>query len=107
MASGLTAVVFYLLGLWERARDHPVSAFVFVSLAVPLFWLGAIIVYRKKHREVGELRAALGIPELYLQHFEHYRNDFVNSGFFLRVEGERKASNVEITSEPGALPSVF
>ena len=38
-------------------------------------------------------------PELYLQYDNSYRDDFSNSGFFVRVQGEPKAFNVRLTSE--------
>jgi hypothetical protein len=41
----------------------------------------------------------VGVPELYLQYEETYKNTLDYSGFFLRVEGERKACNVEMISE--------
>lgn len=70
-----------------------------VCLSVPLFWMGAIIAYIKKANEVEGLKKERNFPELYLQYEDSYRNDFINSGFFLCVEGERKAGNVEISSE--------
>lgn len=39
-------------------------------------------------------------PRVYLRYEQSYDTDFYNSGFFVQVEGERKAFDVQITSEP-------
>jgi hypothetical protein len=99
VASGVAGLCFFLFGIWDRAHGGSISAFVFVVLSVPLFWVGAIMAYLKKSNELETVKKAREIPELYLQYVNDYRNDLLNSGFFLRVEGERKACNVEISSE--------
>jgi hypothetical protein len=64
VASVLAAFLFFGISLWEHAHDKPVSAFVFVCLSVPLFWLGAGLAWLKEHRQL-EPRLVIGDPDYY------------------------------------------
>jgi hypothetical protein len=42
----------------------------------------------------------LGYPKIYLRYEQSFDTDFNSSGFFLQVEGEKKAFDVRVSSEP-------
>jgi len=62
MTSTLAAVAFFLLGLFEKFSGRSVSAWVLVCLAVPLFWIGAIVAWLKKRRELETEKAKNVVP---------------------------------------------
>ena len=75
VASVSAALLVFGLALWEHAHDKPVSAFVFVCLSIPLFWVGSLVAWRKAAQEVDRLNEKLsyleiesGIAELYAIH---------------------------------------
>jgi hypothetical protein len=97
-----------LLERWKKAMMGP---FVCIFLAVgehilgvqfSRAWFVVIVEAGVIWQLVSELKGrpeSTARPELYLHYVNSYKNDLSNSGFFLRVEGERKAANVEVSSE--------
>ncbi len=77
-------------------KKLPLSWALMIAFAALFF-----IVLEGSYRKLKDSKnVAVEVPELYLQYEEGYKNTLEYSAFFLRVEGERKASNVEISSEP-------
>jgi hypothetical protein len=99
IASVSTAAIFFLIGLWEHSRDKSVPAFWFVCLTLPLFWIGAYVAWFKKQKMVVALQCSAGIPKVFLKYEQSHDTDFYHSGFFVQVEGERRAFDVSITSD--------
>jgi hypothetical protein len=100
IASVITAAVLFGIGLWEHYRDKSVPAFWFICLTIPLFWIGAYAAWLKKHKSVIALQMDREAPKVFLRYEQSHDSDFYNSGFFVQVEGEKKAFDVQINSEP-------
>lgn len=68
VASEFAALCFFGVGVWEHVHDKPVSGFVFVCVAVPLFWAGAFFAWSKKHSQVEELLASPDGPHVVVEY---------------------------------------
>lgn len=100
VASEIAALAVFAVGLWEHAHDKPLPGFIFVCVSIPLFWLGAYLAWLKKQEKVERLELERETPKLFLRYEETHDTSFDNSGFFVQVEGEKKAFDVNINSEP-------
>jgi hypothetical protein len=107
VGSVVAAFAFFALGLWEHSQDKSVSAFVFVCLSVPLFWVGAFLAWRKKYKELEKERANVAALSHPADHptirisqwdqFQQMEDGFSESGFLLHNEGR---TAYEATMEP-------
>lgn len=59
VASELTALAVFLIGLWEHFHDKTIAPFVLIAISVPLFWAGAFVAWNKKRRDVVGLQGKL------------------------------------------------
>jgi hypothetical protein len=86
------------LYIWQ-GTGHAVPSWIYWTIALAGLIVACFKAWAAEYGKVESLGRERNIPELILQYKDHFRNDLTNSGFFLRVEGERKASNVEISSK--------
>ena len=94
VASVVAAFLWFGVGLWEHADERSVSAFVFVCLSVPLFWVGAFLAWLKKSRALDVL---IGQPKLSLDivpNEGHYVGKF---DFWVRNHSDDAAVNVAVS----------
>jgi len=56
VASSVAALISYGVAIWEHLHDKPLSAFVLLAITVPLFWIGAMVAWRRVRKEVETLR---------------------------------------------------
>src|SRR5208337_4933682 len=87
VASVVAAFLAFGIAIYDHANDKPVSAFVFVCLSVPLFWLGAYLAWKKERGQAKELEQKLKpmlrvSPEVHRQPFDGrgatYKIDIIN-----------------------------
>jgi hypothetical protein len=82
VVSATAAFLAFIVGLWERFRDRPVSGFVFVGLSVPLFWFGAYLAWDKKRKELQDYADTAKAPLIYV---DFLRSGIHEIGFRLKV----------------------
>lgn len=58
MASELTGLVAFGIGLWEHSQDKALRGFVLVAISVPLFWMGAFVAWNRKRDQLREEQSA-------------------------------------------------
>lgn len=64
LVSVVAAALAFGIGWWDHAHDKPISAFVFVCLSIPLFWVGAFLAWHKKRSELEQERARNARPDI-------------------------------------------
>lgn len=99
VASEIAAAATFVIGLVDHAKDRPLSGFIFVCLSVPLFWIGAYLAWLKTQEHVERMEGECEAPKPFLRYEENRNIHSVASEFFVQVEGDRNAFDVEITSE--------
>jgi hypothetical protein len=99
VASDVAALVSLGFAVYEHVSDKPASAFWLMTATVILFCLGAYAAWDKKRAEVENLEKNRVAPKLFLRYEQTHDTDFYHSGFFVQVEGERKAFDVSISSD--------
>jgi hypothetical protein len=100
VASVVAASFFFGIAVWDHLHDKSVPSFWFLAFSLPLFWAGAFAAWIKKHRRVEELQDAKEYPKPFLQYIEERNINSDRSEFFVQVEGDKNAFDVEISSEP-------
>jgi hypothetical protein len=100
VASEIAAFIVFLIGIWEHFRDKSLTAFVFISISIPLFWIGAYLAWSKERYKLDELQRYKELPKLYLGHLGEKKS--ATFEIFVQVEGSKKAFEVRITSPPAA-----
>jgi hypothetical protein len=58
VASELTGLVTFGIGLWEHSQDRALRGFVFVAISVPLFWIGAFVAWNRKRDQLWKEQSA-------------------------------------------------
>jgi hypothetical protein len=100
VASEVAALVSLAFALYEHFSGQPASAFWFMAATVVLFCCGAYAAWHKKRAEQETQDRLRASPKLYFRYEARFDTDIYNSGFFLQVEGDRKAFDVAISSTP-------
>jgi hypothetical protein len=96
VASVVAAFLFFGISLWERAHDKTVSAFVFLCLSVPLFWIGSLVAWNKKRKEVARLYKPADCPIVRICDWGSMNNNQPPFGFFLQNYGLAAAHEVSL-----------
>ena len=64
-----------------------------------MFWIGSYAAWLKKHDALADLQKNIEAPKVYLRYDQRHDTSVDYSGFFVQMEGERKAFDVSISSE--------
>jgi hypothetical protein len=100
MATEIMAVVSFVIGVIEHIRDKPVATVVLVGASIPLFGYGAYRAWDKQNERAELLLRERGLPKPFMSYKSERHMDFGAAVFFVQVEGEKVAFDVELTSQP-------
>jgi hypothetical protein len=100
IASVTATGIFVFVSIYEHLRGNNVSALWFACLTVPLFWVGAYAAWFKKHEALIRLESSRDLPSVFLRFVRARSSDRDQAEFFVQVESEKNAFDVEIISEP-------